>query len=66
MKLSFLITPIPRLLQLYASQEPHRVIVDIDKDSMLIDYDEIEKAITPKTKAMIPVSLFGNPLITIY
>ncbi len=38
------------------------VIVDIDKDSMLIDYDEIEKAITPKTKAMIPVSLFGNPL----
>ena len=38
------------------------VIVDVAKDNMLIDYDELEKAITPKTKAMIPVSLFGNPL----
>lgn len=38
------------------------VIVDVTKDSMLIDYDEIEKAITPKTKAIIPVSIFGNPL----
>ncbi len=38
------------------------VIVDVNKDSMLIDYDEIEKAITPKTKAIIPVSGFGNPL----
>ena len=38
------------------------VIVDIDKKSMLIDYNEIEKAITPNTKAIIPVSLFGNPL----
>ena len=38
------------------------VIVDVNKDSMLIDYDEIEKAITPKTKAIIPVSIFGNPL----
>lgn len=38
------------------------VIVDVDKDSMLINYSEIEKAITPHTKAIIPVSLFGNPL----
>jgi dTDP-4-amino-4,6-dideoxygalactose transaminase len=38
------------------------VIVDICKETMLIDYDEIEKAITPKTKAIIPVSIFGNPL----
>jgi dTDP-4-amino-4,6-dideoxygalactose transaminase len=38
------------------------VIVDIDKESMLIDYEEIEKAINPRTKAVIPVSLFGNPL----
>jgi len=38
------------------------VIVDIDKDTMLIDYDEIEKAITNRTKAIMPVSLFGNPL----
>lgn len=40
----------------------HCVIVDIDPSSMLIDYDEIVKAITPRTKAIIPVSLFGNPL----
>lgn len=38
------------------------VIVDVNPKSMLIDYDEIEKAITKKTKAIIPVSLFGNPL----
>lgn len=40
----------------------HCKIVDVNRDSMLIDYDEIEKAITPMTKAIIPVSLFGNPL----
>jgi len=40
----------------------HCVIVDVDQSSMLIDYDAIEKAITQKTKAIIPVSLFGNPL----
>jgi dTDP-4-amino-4,6-dideoxygalactose transaminase len=38
------------------------VIVDVDPETMLIDYDALEKAITPKTKAAIPVSLFGNPL----
>ena len=38
------------------------IIVDVNKDSMLIDYEEIEKAITPRTKAIIPVSGFGNPL----
>lgn len=38
------------------------VIVDIERSSILINYDKIEKAITPKTKAIIPVSIFGNPL----
>jgi len=38
------------------------VIVDISKDTMLIDYDRVEAAITDKTKAIIPVSGFGNPL----
>lgn len=38
------------------------VIVDVNPDSMLIDYDKIEQAITEKTKALIPVSIFGNPL----
>lgn len=38
------------------------VIVDVDPETMLIDYGAIEKALTPKTKALIPVSIFGNPL----
>ena len=38
------------------------IIVDVNPETMLIDYDALEKAITPRTKAVIPVSLFGNPL----
>lgn len=38
------------------------VIVDVDPRTMLIDYDALEAAVTPRTKAFIPVSLFGNPL----
>jgi dTDP-4-amino-4,6-dideoxygalactose transaminase len=38
------------------------IIVDVDKETMLIDYDAIENAISEKTKAIIPVSLFGFPL----
>lgn len=38
------------------------VIVDINRETMLIDYEAIEQAVTHRTKAVIPVSLFGNPL----
>jgi len=38
------------------------VIVDVHPETMLIDYNAVEKAITPQTKAIMPVSLFGNPL----
>ncbi len=38
------------------------IIVDVSKETMLIDYDAIEAAITEKTRAIIPVSIFGNPL----
>ncbi|RLF03237.1 MAG: aminotransferase DegT [Thermoprotei archaeon] len=38
------------------------VMVDVDPDTMLINYNALEKAITDKTKAIIPVSIFGNPL----
>ncbi|MBW2094975.1 MAG: DegT/DnrJ/EryC1/StrS family aminotransferase [Deltaproteobacteria bacterium] len=38
------------------------VLVDVSRDSMLIDYDSLEQAITERTRAVIPVSLFGNPL----
>lgn len=35
------------------------VIVDTDPDSFFISYDAVEKAITPKTKAIVPVDLGG-------
>lgn len=37
------------------------VFVDIDEDTFSIDANAIEKAITPKTKAIIPVHLYGQP-----
>jgi dTDP-4-amino-4,6-dideoxygalactose transaminase len=36
------------------------VFVDVDRDTFNIDVDELRKAITPKTKAIIPVHLFGQ------
>lgn len=36
------------------------VFVDIDPETCLMDPKQIEKAITPKTKAIIPVHLFGQ------
>ncbi|HTC00689.1 MAG TPA: DegT/DnrJ/EryC1/StrS family aminotransferase [Ferruginibacter sp.] len=37
------------------------VFVDIEEDYFTIDVSLIEKAITPKTKAIIPVHLYGHP-----
>ncbi len=37
------------------------VLVDLQKDSIRMDYDALEKAITPKTKAIIPVDIGGVP-----
>lgn len=36
------------------------VLVDVCDDTMLIDVEKIERAITPRTKAIIPVHLFGQ------
>ena len=38
------------------------VFVDIDPKTFNIDLGAIEKAITPKTKAIMPVHLFGQPV----
>ena len=43
----------------YVGAEP--VFVDVEKDTWNIDPEEIESAITEKTKAIIPVHLYGNP-----
>tara|TARA_R100000008_G_C3583035_1_gene169959 strand:+ start:13 stop:825 length:813 start_codon:yes stop_codon:yes gene_type:complete len=36
------------------------VFVDIDPDTLLIDVEKIEEAITPNTRAIIPVHLYGR------
>ena len=38
------------------------VYVDVDEETWNLNIEEIEKAITPKTKAIITVSLYGLPL----
>ena len=37
------------------------VFVDIEPESFNIDYTKVEKAITKKTKAILPVDLYGQP-----
>lgn len=43
----------------YTGAKP--VFVDADKDTWNIDVDKIEDKITPKTRAIMPVHIFGNP-----
>ena len=38
------------------------VFVDVEPSSYLIDLDQLEAAITPATKALLPVHLFGRPV----
>lgn len=38
------------------------VFVDVEESSYLIDLDQVEAAITPATKALLPVHLFGRPV----
>jgi len=44
---------------LYVGAKP--VIVDVDSETWNIDPEEVKKAITENTKAIIPVHLYGNP-----
>ena len=43
----------------YAGARP--VLVDIDPDYYTMDSSALERAITPRTKAIMPVHLFGQP-----
>ncbi|MCK9155639.1 MAG: DegT/DnrJ/EryC1/StrS family aminotransferase [Paludibacteraceae bacterium] len=36
------------------------VVVDVDPDTFCMSLESVEKAITPKTKAIVPVHLFGQ------
>ena len=38
------------------------VFVDVEEGSYLIDLDQVEAAITPATRALLPVHLFGRPV----
>lgn len=44
-----------------ASLKAKPVFVDIERDTFNIDANQIEAVITEKTKAIMPVSLFGQP-----
>ncbi len=44
---------------LYTGATP--VIVDVEEDGWCISPDEIEKAVTERTKAVIPVHIYGQP-----
>jgi len=37
------------------------IFVDIKEDTMLMDPDALESAITPRTRAIVPVHLYGQP-----
>ena len=37
------------------------VFVDVEKDTFCLDPETLEAAITPKTKAIVPVHLYGQP-----
>lgn len=43
----------------YAGAEP--VLIDIEPDFWTMDPAKIERAITPRTKAIVPVHLYGQP-----
>src|SRR3990172_4612110 len=37
------------------------VLVDVDLETFCLDLNEVERAITPRTRAIMPVHLLGNP-----
>ena len=37
------------------------VLVDVDPETLTIDPDRLERAVTPRTRAIIPVHLYGQP-----
>jgi len=37
------------------------VLVDVEPDTLTIDPEQVKRAITPRTKAILPVHLYGHP-----
>lgn len=44
----------------YVEAEP--VFVDVCRDTWVMDADKVEELITPKTRAIIPVHIYGHPV----
>lgn len=44
----------------YVGAEP--VFIDVCKDTYVMDADKIEEMITPNTKAIIPIHIYGHPV----
>ncbi len=44
----------------YVGAEP--VFVDVCRDTYVMDADKIEEMITPKTKAILPIHIYGHPV----
>lgn len=44
---------------IHAGAKP--ILVDCDRDTWCLDPSEVERAITPRTKAIIPVHVYGHP-----
>ena len=44
----------------YVGAQP--VFVDVCRDTFVMDVDKIEELITPKTKAIMPVHIYGHPV----
>src|SRR5471030_389686 len=38
------------------------VMIDVDRETLMVSAESVEKAITPKTKAIVPVHYAGAPL----
>ena len=48
------------LAVIHAGAKP--VLADVNPETFALDYRSVESLISPKTKAIIPVHLFGNPV----
>jgi len=51
----------PAVMDALLTAQVKPVLVDIDPVSYTMDIDHLNRAISPKTKAMIPVHTYGHP-----
>jgi len=52
----------PATYQAVRSVQANPILVDVVKETALLDFDKVKERISSDTKVIMPVSLFGNPL----